>query len=103
MIDLNNIDIQYDSTDSSSQEILRNVKNILTTTEGTVPYDRGFGISVDVLDQPVNEVKGLYLMECITKIRKYEPRVSVVSVDFNDDGQGRLYPKVVLGDAEQFA
>ncbi|MEK5069822.1 GPW/gp25 family protein [Sporosarcina sp. FSL K6-1508] len=80
-----------------NEEVFRNVKVILTTPEGSVPYDREFGIRGEILDLPAGEVKGLYTVECVTKVRRYEPRASVVAVEFSHDAiEGVVYPKVVI-------
>ncbi|MEK3955300.1 hypothetical protein [Psychrobacillus sp. FSL K6-1464] len=96
MLNTTGVEIMLSSDSSIDEEVLRNVKVIITTFEGTVPYDRGFGINPDVLDMPVNEAQSFYTIECITKIRKYEPRALVESIDFTSDLDGTLYPKVVI-------
>lgn len=84
------------SHSSVNEEVIRNVKVLLTTFSGTVPFDRDFGINPDIMDLPSNEAEGAYMMECMVKIRKYEPRAIVDEIDFMNDTNGRLYPKVVL-------
>ncbi|MEK4247093.1 GPW/gp25 family protein [Psychrobacillus sp. FSL K6-2684] len=97
MINLNKVLLILTPTSSTEEEILRNIRVILTTLTGSVPYDREFGISVDVLDMPINEAKDFYIMECVTKVRKYEPRAKVKTISFtNDAKEGILIPKVVL-------
>ncbi|WP_313891115.1 hypothetical protein [Psychrobacillus sp.] len=97
MLNLKNTEILLDSNSQLDVEKIRNVKVILTTLEGEVPYDRGFGISLDVLDLPLNEAQDLYTAECLTKIRKYEPDVRVEDVSFTyEESEGKFYPKVVL-------
>jgi len=97
MIDINSVNVLLDQDAPMSQEIIRNAKVILTTFEGEVPYDRGFGMIPEILDLPVPEARELYTVECITKLRKFEPRATVQNVHFAvDDETGILYPKVVL-------
>lgn len=96
MINTTKVDIMLSPDSLIDEEVIRNVKVIITTFEGTVPYDRGFGISPDVLDLPVIEAQSFYTIECITKIRKYEPRALVETIDFTTDLEGTLYPKVVI-------
>lgn len=80
-----------------NEEVFRNVKVILTTPKGAVPYDREFGVDNEILDLPINEMRSLYTVECVTMVRKYEPRASVSSVDFDYDAdEGITYPKVVI-------
>lgn len=96
MIIYDQVEIIIPVDSSLGEEIKRNAKIILTTLAGTVPFMRDFGISPDIIDLPMNEAEGAYMMECITKIRKYEPRASVVEIDFTSSLEGKLYPKVVL-------
>lgn len=96
MLNVDKVEIILSHSSSVDVEVLRNVKMILTTIEETVPYYREFGISGEIIDLPINEAQGLYMVECISKIRKYEPRAIVESVDFSHDVKGVLYPKVVL-------
>lgn len=97
MLKIDEVEIILTANSTIDEEVVRNVKVILTTLEGTVPYDRSFGITPDLQDLPVNEVQGLYTVECIAKIRKYEPRAAVQSVDFiHDTDEGIIYPKVAI-------
>lgn len=96
MVEYNAVEVLASTESSINDEVMRNVKVLLTTFSGTVPFDRDFGINPEIIDLPVNEAEGMYMMECITKIRKYEPRVNVVKIDFKNNLEGKLYPKVVL-------
>lgn len=98
MLNLSNVQITIadGSTDVDVNEVLDNVNVILTTPEGSVPFDREFGMSVDLVDMPMNEAKSFYVVEVVTKVRKYEPRVVIDHVDFSGDVEGKLIPRVVL-------
>lgn len=89
---------QYGAT--SITAILQNVRNILSTTCGTVPLDRTFGIRQTYLDKPQAEAMALFTGEVIAEVEKQEPRVRVLRVEFaprtNDAADGRLYPVVTL-------
>ena len=80
------------------EEIIQNVRIILTTVVGSVPLDRAFGLSVGFIDDP--EPRGMMKLRIFTleSIQEYEPRVEVTEVDFvpdiNSALDGRLYPKV---------
>jgi len=80
------------------EEILQNVRTILTTIKETVPFDRDFGISATYLDRPLPEAMAAHTGEVTEEVEKQEPRVSVVSVEFlpkvNDAMEGRVYPVV---------
>ncbi|KEQ22301.1 GPW/gp25 family protein [Paenibacillus tyrfis] len=79
------------------QAIIQNVRTILTTVQGTVPLDRGFGIDIVDIDTPIEVARALLSGRIIDAVRKYEPRVEVVSVNFlAEEGEGRLLPVVKI-------
>ena len=91
-------DLVIDFSATGNAEIRQNVRVILTTSVGTVPLDRDFGVDLSVLDKPINIAKTLLTVEYIKKIKKYEPRAKVQSVTFEHDAlNGNFYPKVVIG------
>jgi phage baseplate assembly protein W len=89
--------LTIDFSAAGNDEIRQNVKVILTTPVGTVPFDREFGVDLSILDKPINVAKTLLTVEYIKKIQQYEPRVTVDSVTFEHNAtDGNFYPKVVL-------
>ncbi|KZL88722.1 hypothetical protein [Clostridium magnum] len=90
MINLDNVII----IGTKSSEIVENVKNIITTPQGTVPFDRNFGIDPSILDEPINLVPGKLLVELVKKVQLYEPRVKVKEITFTLDANNNLIPKV---------
>jgi phage baseplate assembly protein W len=79
------------------EEIYQNLKVLYTTPEGSVPFDRNFGINTDFLDEPIPIAQGRLMVEYRRKTKRYEPRASVEEVTFeHDSATGRLYPKVVI-------
>ncbi len=94
-INLNAAEIIFDA--SGAEEIVQNVRTIITTARGSVPLDRNFGINIDVLDLPLEEAKGRLVVEYTEQIKRYESRARVSEVTFETDAlQGKLYPKVVI-------
>lgn len=81
-------------------EILQNVRTILTTIKGTVPLDRAFGIDQSPLDSPGLIARAKMTPIIIKAIKSYEPRVNVLSVTYTEDEQGRLSPIVNIELAE---
>lgn len=79
-------------------EILQNVRTILDTIKGTVPFDREFGLNITFLDRPLPAAMAEFRGESISAIERLEPRVSVTSVDFvakpDEAMDGKLYPVV---------
>lgn len=78
----------------ATSEIAENINNIISTPEGTVPFDRKFGIDMSLLDEPVNLAQGLITVEIIRKVQLYESRVNVKEVTFVTDDNNNLIPKV---------
>lgn len=85
---------------SGMKEVFQNVQTILTTTIGSVPLDRAFGIDLSPLDAPTAFTKAEFAPIIIEAIHTYEPRVNVESVSFKETDQGTLLPIVRLSLAE---
>ncbi len=69
---------------------LQNVAIILSTWEGTVPLYRDFGISSEYMHMPIPAAKALLRAEIKEKVERYEPRVSVIGVTFEETGNGLI-------------
>lgn len=80
--------------DTEVEEILQNVRTILSTIKGSVPLDRDFGVDASYLDRPINVAKAMLSSEIIKAIRNYEPRVTITAVDFTANLDGILKPKI---------
>lgn len=76
------------------EEVLQNVRTIITTIKGSIPLDRAFGIDGEVVDLPVNVAKAKLTNEIFRAVRLYEPRAVIESIDFEADLSGRLAPTV---------
>lgn len=79
---------------TTTEEILQNVRTILSTIKGSVPLDRKFGISGDAVDKPMQKAEAILSSEIFAQIRRYEPRVSIESITFEADISGKLSPTV---------
>jgi Phage baseplate assembly protein W len=91
-------EVKIDFSAGGDDEILQNIRVILTTPAGTVPFDRDFGIDMSFLDAPISIAKASLTIEYIKKIRKYEPRAKVEKITFDNDAvNGCLVPRVVIG------
>jgi phage baseplate assembly protein W len=66
----------------------------LSTLQGTVPLNRGFGMDSSIVDEPIPIARARLTGEIITKLQQYEPRIIVTQVKFADDLNGRLMPIV---------
>lgn len=76
-------------------EIIQNVKTIITTTKGTVPMDRDFGIKVTALDKPIAAAQAILSSEIVSAINRFEPRAKVTKIIYQGREQdGVLEPTV---------
>lgn len=85
---------------SETEEILQNVRTILTTGVGTVPLDRDFGTSREYVDKPLPVARSLMQAAVIDAITEFEPRATVESVTFDDSTtdamDGITRPRVIV-------
>lgn len=76
------------------EEILQNIRTILSTVKGSVPLDRDFGIDGSYVDLPMPAAKAKLASEIMNAVKKYEPRATITSVDFTGDENGTLQPRI---------
>ena len=81
---------------STVEEVIQNVRTILTTTVYSVPLDRTFGINPDMLDLPQPAAMARLTAEIVAAVEKFEPRAAVTNVAFTGNQDGRLSPTVSL-------
>ncbi len=72
---------------SRTAEILQNVRTTLTTLRKSVPLDREFGISGEVIDLPIASAQARLTSEIVAAVNKYEPRAQVLGVFYRGDGE----------------
>ncbi|WP_163538312.1 GPW/gp25 family protein [Gracilibacillus sp. YIM 98692] len=98
MIDYQEVTIQNINFSAiGAQEIYENLRILYTTPEGSIPFDREFGINMAFLDQPTQIAQGRLIVEYTEKTKRFEPRAVVQEVLFDQDEQtGHLQPKVVI-------
>ena len=77
-----------------AEEVVQNVRMIISTVKYSVPMDREFGIEGAILDRPVNVAKAHLTNEIFRAVRRYEPRAEITDIDFDGDESGRLTPKI---------
>lgn len=83
------------------EEILQNVRTIISTRRGDVPNDRDFGISWDIIDSPINQARAAFSADVVKQLQRYEPRARVIRVDLIESIggaiSGALQPRVIIG------
>jgi phage baseplate assembly protein W len=66
-------------------EVLQNVRVILTTRIGTVMLDRKFGLDFSFLDVPQNKAQLIIVQQVCAGLTYFEPRVRFSSIQFGID------------------
>lgn len=66
------------------QEIIQNVRTIITTVKGSVPLDREFGIDGSIVDKPLPVAQAMVSRDVVSAIKRYEPRAKVKKVEYSD-------------------
>ena len=79
---------------TEAEEILQNVRTIISTPKLSVPLDREFGVDCSVLDRPMPVAQAELASDIITAIREYEPRAVVTGITYEATDDGILKPKV---------
>lgn len=79
---------------TEEEEILQNLRTILSTVKYSVPLDRSFGVAAGFVDAPTPEARALAENAYFNAIRKYEPRVVVEKITWEETVDGILRPKV---------
>ncbi len=90
-------DIKIDFTPKSVEdEIRQNIQMILAVNKNEQPLDRDFGINAEFIDSPTNIAKAKITAETIERVEKYEPRVKVIAVNFDDFdiSVGKISPRL---------
>ena len=90
---MNNGSVSFAPT-TEAEEILQNVRTIISTPKFSVPLDRSFGIDCSVLDRPMPVAQAQLASDIITAVREYEPRASISGITFEATNDGSLRPKV---------
>lgn len=93
------VNIEFLENINESEEIRRNITQLLNIRAGTVVSDREMGISYDSIDSIESIAKAQMIAEITDKVERYEPRVLVdnITVSGNMD-ELDVYIKVVRND-----
>jgi phage baseplate assembly protein W len=66
-------------------EVLQNVRVIVTTRIGSVMLDRKFGLDYSFLDAPQNKAQLMMVQQMCLGLTHFEPRVTFSSIQFDID------------------
>lgn len=82
-------------------DIKQCLETLLSIRAGSQPLNRDLGIDLDsVVGYPLDVAKNMLSLEIMEKVRKYEPRVEVESVEFIGSTDGQLKPHIHFVRAE---
>lgn len=91
------------ATDDKSEEMadaIRCLENILSIPEGSIPLNRGLGLSWASLSSVPEDIENDYATELMEKVEEYEPRVRVTDVQFTHSENGSTSASVRVEMAE---
>ena len=74
----------------------KNLVNLSSIPEGSIPLNRGLGLSWRALSQIPPSMENDYAVNLIEKVEEFESRVSVDEVAFRYDGEGNVIVDVTL-------
>lgn len=87
----------FNGTGENAEDIVQCAGTILSTPYGSMPYMRGFGITMEALKEFAREEDGSYYAQASGQIEAWEERAQVSSITCVADGS-TVKPKVVLED-----
>ena len=80
------------------EEIIQNIRMIITTPRGSVPLDRDFGSVWSLVDQPEPRAVAAMTTEILEQVYRYEPRARVTFIGWEqtnpEASDGKLIPLV---------
>lgn len=83
---------------STAEEVIQNVRTLLTTSKYSVPMDRELGIDNSYIDRPLPAGMAKLRVQIVEEIQRSEPRAKIKVVSFKPykDAalQGKMYPVV---------
>ena len=82
--------------EAEKEDIIRCLKLLYSTIEGTMPMDRDFGLNSDFLGKPIPVAQNELALELVKKTNQYESRVSVEKVTYHESEEGQIIPVIHL-------
>jgi hypothetical protein len=64
------------------RQLAQEIRTVLATRKGSVPLDRDFGVSWELIDRPLPAAKQLIIAEVARQLEKYVPRIRFKSIAF---------------------
>ena len=101
---VNNIpgEIDFSAGGTRIGRVVQNVKNLLLTRMGEIPYDRQRGFDRNLYDLPLNEFRDI-LMEELDRVLLWEPYADAVSARILRTDETQIYFEVTIDVADEAA
>ena len=80
-------DLTLDWSAKGTARKVQNVLNILRTYKGEVAYNRSFGISSEIIDKPIEEIRAIIAEDLTTNIEQYVTGVRLISLTVEAAGE----------------
>ena len=94
-INTETLPIDFECKDEPLRRVLQNVKNLLMTRRGEIPFDRQRGLDQRLFDLPIEEARAILLPE-IDRALLWEPAAEAVSADITQKSDGETVISCVV-------
>ena len=81
--------------ESKYEEILQNIRVLLSTAKYDIPLAREMGLDAEYLHKPQPAAETLLYQTIADAIEEFEPRAELVSIDFEEDAASGVIIPVV--------
>jgi len=81
---------------SEIEEIIQNVKTILSTPKGSVPLMRDFGVNWEIIDILTPELEMKMKEEIFSQIERWEKRAKVKKVSLKASSEGKVEAEITI-------
>ena len=78
------------------EEIIQNVKTIISTLKGSVPLMRDFGTNWQVIDTLTPELEMELKEEIFTQVERWEKRAKIKRISLETDQEGKVRTTVTI-------
>ncbi len=87
---------------SETEDLYKQLNNLLSTRKGTIPINRDFGIDWNVLSQPLDEAESSFVVELMEQIEAYIPELKASEIEFAVEPEnGKIIPTITIERSEQ--
>lgn len=87
---------------SETEDLYKQLNNLLSTRKGTITINRDFGIDWNVLSQPLDEAESSFVVELMEQIEAYIPELKASEIEFTVEPEnGKIIPTITIERSEQ--